>query len=217
MEQAKLTEEEMHGFYSTCVDAPSAAEQASSGHAPWTGCVCLWCCADKSDGEHAAQALRDQVREEDGFRQYVAAARVSVDPNSESCWPCSFQFGEVGVYRAVLPKTARLVVSLPPWFGPTPLLQSSVLPFEFDGQNFRASDEAFVGDFSAAMVSILSLLPAPALVAHLLSGSYLSTRKFMVTRTGQGGGLRTPASYADVVAAIIHHRLRQEFDTQHET
>ena len=215
----QLSEDEQRGFYSTYVDALQPAAQADLGFAPWRGCVVCWCCADESDGVKAARAARDSAQSADGFRQYLAAAQINVQSDSASCWPCARRFGELGVYRAVLPKSARLVTALPPRTGPMPLLQSSALPFDFDGLSFRARDEPFTGAFGAAMAAVAALMPARDLLAHITNGSYLSSRSFTVAPVGPGpahGSTRGPASFADLVSSVVHHRLRQEFDTDHE-
>jgi hypothetical protein len=100
-------------------------------------------------------------------------------------------------------------------------LQDCSLPFSFDGASFRAHDEPFSVGFTAALVAVLSLLPLDELAKHILTKSYLSTRRFAISDAGArskgaereerlGTGERT-LTYADVFSAIVHHRLAQEF------
>jgi len=217
-----LTEEEHRGLYSTFIDAPPASEQASDGIAPWQGCACCW--AREAHGIERARALREKTQRADGFRLHLAAAHVDVKRRSgESCWPCSYDFGEVGVYRAILPRSARLAFALPPRSGPMPPLhQSTALPFQFDGVSFRALvDQPLSGAFGAALASVLSLLPAQSLAAHLVDSSYLSSRHFavvappslLVLGSASGPG---PSSFAQLLVSVLCHRLRQECESAHQ-
>lgn len=200
----KLSPEERAGLHEIYIEKITSEENKL--YAPWIGCA--WpCCVSDETAYTKAKSLRDDLMEQDGYRMYTAA----VEPSIQSAGCCSYQFGKVGIYRAVLPKTAKLAMYINPP-NANPLLQSSPLPFQSNGRAFNALDTPLApGSFTSALLTIISLLPTADLMKHHLNKTYLSSRKFIVPNSNK------QLSFTDIISSVLYHRLRQEFDMPHKS
>ena len=209
-QEMEVNMDEARGLYAIYLDDTPEEEQKKNGTAPWVAFSC--CCASEDDARAAAEYARKKAAKADGFRQYISAAdvRVEVDPNS--CCNTNWHMGDLGIYRAILPLSAKVAIHT----SCNDLLKESQAPFLFDGVNFRALDRPLTGRFGQAMIMILSVLPIRTLVWHQMNQSYLSTRRFHVRKDhGEDTG-NTTYSYSEVLSAILYHRLSQEFAMKHE-
>ena len=210
-----VSQAEAIGLLSIYLDDTPEEEQKKSGTAPWVAFAC--CCAWDEDARASAESARQKVAKADGFRQYLSAAEINIEPNPEGgCCHTSWRMGNLGLYRAILPLSAKVAMHT----SHRDMLKDSQAPFVFDELNFRALESPLTGRFGEAMIAILALMPVRVLMAHQMSRSYLASRTFQSAAAGTGTG-RHPApapvyTYTEVLSAILYHRLAQEFEMKHE-
>ena len=197
-----MDDEVKTGLYKIYLPDPPPSSPVSSGDSDrsWRG---IHCCPTDGDARSAAIDERESLIAKDGYRQYVAAAKIGLKKDSESCSPFSYVYGERGQYRCALPKTARLAANIS--LVGAGRLQDSELPFAWDGANFKALEKTFTREwgFTNALLTMMALMPVQDLFKHILDRTYLSTRKF------QSHG--TIVTFSEMVGIILAHRIEQEW------
>lgn len=163
----------------------------------------------------SADDIRKSREQQDKRHLYSASADVKIAP--AGC--LQFEYGIYGLYKATLPRTAKLI-TLPTNMAAgkhTPLLSAEGmwLPFDFDGKTFKARDETYPSNapFTRALLSLFDLLPLERRVTLMCDYPYLRSLRFSFSSTANGLPVSNVQPFCDVAMASFAQDIEHEFWT----